>query len=308
MKQEVIQDFLNLPGIAGLALIDKRSRPYFCGIDQALNYQQKETLAQGILQVVDTIPEEFESFRFQFTHYQVHIHKLNPGMVLLVLTKSDLVYSAYKQSIKTLTIALRENMANAIATFRMLAGTTTLPGLNHAKASPQRPTLDPAAQSLVRPIISPETVSTKTVSPETVSTKTVNTEIGLVSAARDRPEIPRPSTHPASVSLDDLLTALNTLSQVTTQYLGTHVVVNYWKSTCPSHEWLKQFQMERSGQFSLIGATAASLQHSVSPQELLWVQEWIAAFITRCSQVIRDFPSLINQKVLTNEQKALLLG
>ncbi|MBM0741094.1 hypothetical protein JOY44_05590 [Phormidium sp. CLA17] len=290
MTQEVIQDFLNLPGIAGLALIDKRSRPYFCGIDQALNYQQKETLAQGILQVIDTIPDGFESFKFQFANYQVHIHKLDPGMILLVLTKSGLVYSEYKQTIKTLTITLRENMAGAIATFRMLAGTTTLPGLNHSKASSIQ-----------------KRTPAKTSSPSSLSSS-VSTEVETAPTESDRPGFVQPAAPPADVPIKDLLIALNTFSQVTTQYLGIHVVVNYWKSTRPSHEWLKQFQIERSGQFSLVNATTESLQHSVSPQELLWIQEWVASFITRCSQVIRDFSSLINQKVLTNEQKALLLG
>lgn len=66
MKQAVIQDFLNLPGIVGLALIVQRSRPCFCRIEQALNYQQKPALAQGILQIVETLPKELESFKFQF--------------------------------------------------------------------------------------------------------------------------------------------------------------------------------------------------------------------------------------------------
>jgi hypothetical protein len=296
MKQEVIQDFLNLPGIAGLALIDKRSRPYFCGLDHALNYQQKEALAQGILQVVDTIPEGFESFKFQFANYQVHIHKLDAGMILLVLTKSGLVYSEYKQTIKTLTIALRENMADAIATFRMLTGSVTLPGLSRSQlyAAPQNSTSAPMSPTASRffPSVKPE----------------ISTEPEPVPPNGDRPESVQSSAASSDITLDDLLTALNTLSQVTTQYLGIHVVVNYWKSTRPSHAWLNQFQIERSGQFSLTQNTSQSLQTLVSPQELLWIQEWVATFVTRCSQVIRDFPSLINQKVLTNEQKALLLG
>lgn len=293
MKQEVIQDFLNLPGIAGLALIDKRSRPYFCGIDHALNYQQKEALAQGILQVVDTIPEGFESFKFQFADYQVHIHKLDPGMILLVLTKSGLVYSEYKQTIKTLTIALRENMVDAIATFRVLTGSATLPGLN-------RPQSNTTTQNRTSAQVS---------QPASRRFSSVSTEIEPLLPDRDRPDGIQPSTaSPPNITLNDLLTALNTLSQVTAQYLGTHVVVNYWKSTRPSYEWLNQFQIERAGQFSLIHTPSQSSQNLVSPQELLWIQEWVAAFITRCSQVIRDFPSLINKKVLTNEQKALLLG
>jgi len=90
MNQEVIQSFLNLQGIAGIALIDGRSRPYFCGIDQALNFQQKEALAQGILQVIETIPEGFDSFEFQFTGHDVYIYKLKHGIVLLVLTNHSL--------------------------------------------------------------------------------------------------------------------------------------------------------------------------------------------------------------------------
>lgn len=292
MTQEVIRDFLNLSGIAGFALIDKRSRPYFCGVDHALDYQQKEALARGILQVVDTIPDGFESFKFQFSNYQVHIHKLNPGMILLVLTKSDLVYSAYKQSVKTLMIVLRENPADAIATFRLLTGTATLPGLSHSKANPtsQNRTSAPTSHNSSQPLSSGRT------------------EIEPAPSNGDRPEVVPSSAASPDITLDDLLTALNTLSQVTTQYLGIYVVVNYWKSTRPSHEWLKQFQIERSGQFSLAHSTSQSLQNVVTSQELLWIQEWVAAFVTRCSQVIRDFPSLINQKVLTNEQKALLLG
>jgi hypothetical protein len=294
MTQEVIQDFLNLPGIAGLALIDKRSRPYFCGIDQALNYQQKEALAQGILQVVDTIPDGFESFKFQFANYQVHIHRLNPGMILLVLTKSGLVYSDYKQSIKTLTIALRENTVDAIAIFRMLTGTTTLPGLSHPPASSHTTRNRPSSPTVPQP--------------SSLPFSSVSTEVERASPGSDRPRAVQPAVPSPGITLGDLLIALNTLSQVTTQYLGVHVVVNYWKSTRPSHEWLNQFQVERSGQFSLTPTASESLQNLVSSQERLWIQEWVTAFITRCSQVIRDFSSLINQKVLTNEQKALLLG
>ncbi|HEY9816238.1 MAG TPA: hypothetical protein V6D20_10635, partial [Candidatus Obscuribacterales bacterium] len=86
MQREVVQDFLNLPGIEGVALVDGRSRPYFCGVDQTLNFQQKEALAQGIQQVVETTPPDFEFFEFQFTGHQVYIYKLDHGVILLVLT------------------------------------------------------------------------------------------------------------------------------------------------------------------------------------------------------------------------------
>ncbi|MGA7936757.1 MAG: hypothetical protein WCA35_24590, partial [Kovacikia sp.] len=122
MKREVIQDFLNLPGIVSVALMDGRSRPYFCGVDQTLNFQQKEALAQGILRVVETIPEGFETFEFQFTGHQVHIYKLEHGIILLVLTGTNLVYGDYLKTIKDLKAVLKEDITNAIATFRLIAG------------------------------------------------------------------------------------------------------------------------------------------------------------------------------------------
>ncbi|MBF2080006.1 MAG: hypothetical protein IGR76_16185, partial [Synechococcales cyanobacterium T60_A2020_003] len=88
MNKEVVQDFLNLPGIAGIALMDGRSRPYFFGIDQALNFQQKETLALGIQQVIETTPADFEFFEFQFVGHQIHIYKLSHGIILLVIGHS----------------------------------------------------------------------------------------------------------------------------------------------------------------------------------------------------------------------------
>ncbi len=133
MKREVIQDFLNLPGIAGVALMDGRSRPYFCGVDQTLNFQQKEALAQGILRVVETIPAGFETFEFQFTGHQVHIYKLEHGIILLVLTRTDLVYADYVKTIKNLKAVLKEDITNAIATFRLIAGNMTLSGVTYRK-------------------------------------------------------------------------------------------------------------------------------------------------------------------------------
>jgi hypothetical protein len=51
MKREVVQDFLNLPGITGVALIDGRSRPYFHGVEQSLNFQQREALNFNLLAI-----------------------------------------------------------------------------------------------------------------------------------------------------------------------------------------------------------------------------------------------------------------
>ncbi len=287
MKQEAIQDFLNLPGIAGVALMDRRSRPYFCGIDQALNFQQKEALAQGILQVFETIPDEFESFKFHFSGYQVHIYKLEHEIILLVLTQENLVNADYLKTIKNLKAVLEADIGDAIATFRLLAGNLSLPGVSSTRrtptAVPSMPTTN-GVQGKLPSAIPSETAPTLTTVP------------------------PPSAPPPASLSLEEAIAALNSLSKFTTQYLGTHVIANYWKSTRPQPDQFNQLQIDRTAQFSLVNATPQQLQTPLTPDQQTWLQTWVAQFIKRCAQVIRDFPALIQQKALTDAQKKLLLG
>ncbi|MBC6420143.1 MAG: hypothetical protein GDA43_00480 [Hormoscilla sp. SP5CHS1] len=133
MSPELVEDFLNLPGIAGVALMDRRSRPYFYGVDSTLNFQQKEALAQGIRQLCETTPDSFESFEFQFAAHQVYIYKLASGMILLVLTSSDLVYSDYLPDLQRLKAALIADLSTGVATFRLLAGNISLSGQEYWK-------------------------------------------------------------------------------------------------------------------------------------------------------------------------------
>lgn len=307
MKQEVIQDFLNLPGIVGFALMDGRSRPYFYGVDGTLNFQQKEVLAQGILQVIETIPEGFKSFKFQFAGHQAYLYKVEQEMILLVLTCDELVYSDYLQTIKNLKAALRADVINAIAKFRFVAGTLTQSSSISQSLKPpsERNNAIPFAPTLAAPDTSapPRPGSSTNISSPT-------TNIDSVSVVWNNWASPVPPDTPVTSagSLNDVLLALNHLSHFTTRYLGTQVIVNYWKSTRPPHPWLSHFQVDRSAQITFTSETGEELQQPISPDQQQWVQEWVAAFIKRCSQIVRDFPDLIQQAALTDEQKSLLLG
>ena len=286
MKREVVQDFLNLPGIAGVALMDGRSRPYFCGVDQTLNFQQKEALAQGIRQVVDTTPAGFESFEFQFTGHQVYIYKLDQGIILLVLTRDGLVYRDYLQAIAKLKTALQEDVSTAIATFRLLAGNISLTGQNYWKQRSDSPSDIPLSPSAI-----PTNFSNGTKPPAS------------------EPSSPEPTENANNtILLKEFLIALNHLSQFTTQYLGTAVIVNYWKASQPAAAWAGHFQIDRTGQISFVGPDSQRLSQPTSPEEFQWLREWVKAFIERCSRVIRDFPALIEQTGLTDSERQLLLG
>jgi len=98
MSREVIQDFLNSAGVVGISLTNRRMRPYFYGLDTVLD-RTKQALGQGVLQVIENVPEGFESFEFYFAGHIVLIYKLTHGLVLLVLTDSDLKLVDYSRGI-----------------------------------------------------------------------------------------------------------------------------------------------------------------------------------------------------------------
>jgi hypothetical protein len=249
MKQEAIQNFLSLPGLAGVALMDGRSRPYFHGFQQTLSLHQREALAQGIQQVIDTTPPDFQSFEFRFREHQVHVYKLEHNMTFLVMLLPQLIQAVHAIRLQAiLSILKEESSEQAIAIFQSFA-------------------LQPSAFPVTA--------------------------------------IPTPLTtlQPPTVSLKETLVAINRLSKLATQYLGTIVVINYWKNSRPEADWLKLFQIERTAQ--LIFSGQASEASHMTLEQHQWLQDWVAAFIKRCSKVIRDFPKLVSQ-MPDEQQKAIL--
>jgi hypothetical protein len=124
MSREVIQDFLNLAGVVGIALTNRRMRPYFYGLDSILD-RTKQALGQGVLQVVENIPEGFESFEFHFVGHTVFIYKLTHGLVLLVLTDRELDLKIYRHGITKIKYLIETDTYNTVAYFKLLLGSVT---------------------------------------------------------------------------------------------------------------------------------------------------------------------------------------
>lgn len=271
MKKHIIQNFLNLPGIVGLALMDGHSRPYFCGIDQSLNFQQKEALTQGIQQVINTTPAGFEAFDFHFSHRDARIYKLDNGVILLVVTDAALDSPAYDDAITQLKETLQTDPHSTVSTFRLLVGSTTLTKQSYWTNGPAPLSTD----------ASPE-------SPKT-----------------DVSSLPRTPPQ-GTVPWEQCITALNTLTDATAQYLGKIVVANTWRSTRPDNDALARLQIDRSGHFSHAPGADGTRQSLVSPEEHALLRQWVQQFTQRCSKIIRDYPEMVLHDALTDQQRTLL--
>ena len=295
MKREVVQEFLGLPGIVGLALMDGRSRPCFYGVNDQLNVQQKEALAQGICQVIETTPSSFKTFEFQFLNNRAYIYKLVEGLVLLVLVDNAFPVQEYQKAVIEFKQTLEDNVGSAISTLRYLAGAQS----QSNKMKTTIASMDP----ILPPPLNPRsgTVTGRGIATGTMSSGTVAGGRVTVSGI----------TEGATLSenrgvLKDYLLAINELSQFAKKYLGTAVIVNYWKSSRPEVKWLDGFQIERSGQVSCLAENTKLMQQPVSTQQQQWLQEWVRSFMKRCSSVIRDFPRLAEAEAFSPEQKRLL--
>lgn len=273
MKRQVIQSVLNLPGITGMALIDGRNRPFFLGSDISLNTQQQDALAQGIQQVVETTPSQFETFSFRFSTQLAHIYKLDQGLILLVLISDQMALPEYRAAIKALKETLVEEPHNAVPTFRLLAGCVTLGSGSTDVEAPAKGTDGPL-----------------TGSPPTVAGPSV------VERA--------PSQTRAQPDVEGAIAALNHLSDGATQYLGKIIVVNTWKQSRPPHPWLEQLEVQRDGHFSV----KLDGQTLLTPDQHQGLKDWVAAFLSRGGRTIRNFQALVCEQTLTPEERNLLLG
>lgn len=318
MNQKAIQDFLNLPGVTGIALMDGQTRPYFHGVDSALNLQQREALSQGILQVIETTPEGFDSFEFQFSEHQVHIYKLPPSAILLVLTQHNLVYTDYFNRLTALKASFQGDIPSSVVMLRNLAkdALTTLnvssqPGIvfQAARDTAQPPfAKDLDAKDLDNDnepmpgddewLGLPSTTTVVLEGPAGLDGRVTLNTLDIDCTPLERT--------PPPVTVQNMLAALNHLSQFTRHYLGTSIIVNYWRSTCPDIDWLKNFQIDRAAEFAFNQAIPSSLNQPLTLEEQAWIKVWVAAFIRRCSTVIRNFPQIVLDQGLDPEQKILL--
>lgn len=285
MNREVIQDFLNLAGVIGVALINRRMRPYFYGLDTNLNTHQQQALGQGILQVAENVSDGFKSFEFYYVGNTVFIYKLTHGLVLLVLTDKNLDIKQYRNTISNIKRLIESDTYNAVATLKLIMGNNTQPSLSSWNSQGSKQRLAKKEEDI--------TTIQSTIKPPQISQPSLDTHIKPVSV----------KSTSAEYKLDELLVAMNKLSSFTTQYLGKVVVANYWKASRPDTVWLSEFAIDRNAQISHPQQKAIACSHEQHHQ----LQEWAESYIKRCKQVVRNFDNMIVQDCLDTYQQKLLL-
>jgi len=274
MNQIEIQKFIDLEGVMGLMLTKRRMRPYFFRLG-FLAEPIKEALSQAMLQVLETLTEDLDSFELHFSENRVFIYKLSQGLLLLVVTDVNLNYSVYQQLLPAIRQYLEGDTYQAVSVLKRSLGSETLP------TQPLIP--QPIQTQPTRPPIPQPTIPQPT-APQ------------IVPAVVAAPPLPPP---PAAPSREEIVAALNALSTFATQYLGKMVVINYWKVTRPDARSLEGLSIDRAAQFTL---TAGSSIEGLEDDLRTWVQ----AFIRKAKTVIKNFDTMAQSSCGTSEQRRCL--
>lgn len=95
------------------------------------------------------------------------------------------------------------------------------------------------------------------------------------------------------VKIEDLVTALNQITEHAISYLGAILTFNAWQSTRPQFDWLNNFQINRSTKKMTF---SGAITETAEPEQLQWIQDWVTAFIFQISQTIRGFDNLLEQQ------------
>lgn len=247
MQFQLIQNFLDLPGIIGFSLVpldDTADHAYSVGFPQGNGPDKNPLLRQGIQQIIKTTPSSLEFCAFQFASYQVELHKVESGAVLLIFSEGVLS-SQYSKSVSELMQFIKADYL-----------------------------------ALVETIQSIQPIHAKHVTPATTF-----------------------SVQRQTVSVDDVVAAMNSLSQVTSRYLGTQLVANHWRTNqSQDMVWLKKFCISVDGTISV-----KDLDAKLSPEQLAEIRLWTQRFHRRCTRIIRDYDVLVEQ-TLPKEHWQLLFG
>ena len=194
------------------------------------------------------------------------LYRLNNDVILLVVTDEQLDAIVYSDTVAQLKATLESDPKSMVSTFRLLIG-------NHVSEHPTE-----AAQTAVA-----EALAT----PEPVTAET--------------------ATQPGSAMIwDDYLEALNTLTDVTAQYLGKIVVANTWRTTRPDDERLMMIQLDRNGHFSFTSETEVASSASIEDAISMALHKWVSTFVKRCTLTIRNYEAMVIEQQLTAEQRAIL--
>jgi hypothetical protein len=106
-----------------------------------------------------------------------------------------------------------------------------------------------------------------------------------------------------SVTMQELINALNHLIVLCTKYMGQTMTIKYLEKSRPKNDWLSNFQVTKSNQVMFVG----NPQQKLDQTQKILVKQWVKEFLRESSCFFASLPILLKQSGLTDKQKSILL-
>lgn len=104
-----------------------------------------------------------------------------------------------------------------------------------------------------------------------------------------------------TANVDDVVAAMNSLSQITSRYLGSQLVANHWRTNrSQDMAGIDKFRISVDGVISV-----TDMGQQLSAEQLVAIRLWTKRFHQRCTRIIRDYDALVEQALLEQHWQLL---
>ena len=218
LPTQIIRDFLTVPGIAGIALIealiDGHSTPRLYCADSKLKIRQPKIFLANVSQTLRTLTPEVQQLDFFFGTYRLYVCRMEFGFTVVVLADCNVKWRNSSQALRPFCQAVQSHLK---ASIQLLEDWASAGKLQNDR-SPAKSSRDGATTNLLPP----------------------------------PPPTSLPS--PSLPLLPDYLNAFNHLIDIAAQYLGGTITANHVKRSRPQGETLARVTIVAKGQLTALEA------------------------------------------------------
>ena len=211
LPTEIIRDFLTVPGIAGIALIDGYPTPRLYSADPNLEIHQPKVFLTNVTHILRTLSPQVKQLDYFFGTYRLYIRRMGLGFTVAVLTHRDVKWRNSSEDLRPFCQAVQSHLKASIVLLEDWASARNNNPLDGS--SQKKPDLDAVATELPAP------------SPPRL-----------------------PVATPTLPLLQDYLNASNHLSTIAAQYLGSTIIGTQVKRSRPQGEILSMITIAAKGQ------------------------------------------------------------
>lgn len=213
LPTEIIRDFLTLPGIAGIALIDPLidgyPTPRLYSADSKLKIHQTNVFLANVSQILRTLTPEVQQLDFFFGTYRLYVWRMGLGFTMVILTHCNVKWRNSAEALRPFCQAVESHLKASIPLLEDWAS-----GRNH---QPDYPPAEPHQDAATTDL---------------------------------RPSTPASLPSPSLPLLWDYLNAFNHLVAIAAQYLGGSIIANQVKRSRPQGETLAMITVVAKGQLT----------------------------------------------------------